>query len=172
MPETSAPIFPQPAGFPAKWWRVELRFERRLRVRHIRLLADRFRCEEYPSQRGVGEDGAVLGQWYNSFPGGHDARVILDAVRSVGISARVRAGPYGRDCPNHPGCIADAEEPLPEVGSCACCCDPHFVDADWLAISKKGEPEGYTPCLACRSAGLDYRSCKSCDSSGWIRRVG
>lgn len=100
------PLFPQPNGAAHKWWVLELRFERPLKKKEIRFLSDVFRAAEYPSQRHVGVDGAVLGQWYNSFPGGGDAAVVLDAVRTVGANAQVRAAPYGRDCPTHPGCAA------------------------------------------------------------------
>lgn len=169
------PLFPQPAGgAPHKWWCVEIRFDRPLKKGTIRLLSDAFRCEEYRGQRHVGTDGALLNQWYNSFPGGADAAVIFAIVRRVGAAARVRAAPYGRDCPNHPGCVEDPEEPPPEVGSSECSCNPHFTDADWLRVNVVGKPEGWAPCPACQStrarrkAGV-YTHCSACDSSGWRR---
>ena len=122
----------------AKWWQVEIRFSRQLTDREVRTLsAALYGVAEHE----MGQDGALIGQWPTKWPGADDDRVVLDAIRKVGVPAKVRAAPHGRDCPGA-GCdllaISDKPPAVCAVGDIASC-DAVLTDEDWLVVDPAAE---------------------------------
>lgn len=135
-PGLPSPLFPQPRHARWwKWWAVEVRFDRPLVRREVRVLTDVFggwRMGEF------GRDGAVWSQWWNSFPGPGDAWLLLDAMRRVDVPGVVRAAPFGRDCPGGawPACplsYADDSGHRCVVGADGSPA-PVFRPEDWIAV--------------------------------------
>ena len=135
-PAQTSALFPHPfREVFAKWWSVELRFTRSLTTRETRTLAEAFNGWGRGGDDFVGTDGGVWGQWWNSFPGMDDEIWLRDVLKKIGVPAKVRAAPYGRDCPGE-GCLAaESDEPnhrCPLGQSIAG--DPVFTEADWIVI--------------------------------------
>lgn len=126
------PIFTQPRhGRWAKWWAVEVRFDRPLTRRE----ADVFVRVFDPWRTGAfGVDGAVWDQWWNSYPGEHDGQMLLDAMRCVDVPGVLRAAPFGRDCPGGWSCYrADDDGHRCRLGD-AISGDPIFTNDDWIGV--------------------------------------
>lgn len=107
----------------AKYWAVEIRFSRILTEREQRTLLNTFYGV---SVCNVGQDGAMIPQWPDKWPGADDDAIILEAVRKIGAPARVRAAPFGRDCDQR----GDERCDIGSVNSC----NPIFTDGDWRTI--------------------------------------
>lgn len=126
----------------AKWWAVELRFDRPLRARELRLLET-----VLPPYNGgcLGVDGGVWPQWWNSWPGSWDTQRIVSVVQRLCIGAVVRAAPFGRDCAGGTACGAawfdehDHRCRLGDPSSGA----PVFTDDDWIGIDPNA-PRSYS----------------------------
>lgn len=142
----AGPLFPQPFATPndtgragrhgrwAKWWTVEIRFDRPLTRAEVRQITRSF--EGYRNG-DAGVDGAFWRQWWNSYPGTDDEGYVRAAMRRVGVPGCMRAAPYGRDCAGAPTCAA-VDYPGCPVATCEIgrpeSCDPVFTDADWIAV--------------------------------------
>lgn len=120
-------------GPPAKWWAVEVRFDRPLARRHVGVLVRQYGAYD-PGYVNIGVDGMVWSQWYGKWPGPGDHEEIARLVERLGVPSVARAAPFGRDCPGGFACpLAGEEEHRCEVGT-AYSGAPSFRQEDWIAI--------------------------------------
>lgn len=109
----------------SKWWAVEIRFVRALTRREIRKLT---KSLKQTSPGEIGTDGFVTDQWWNKWPGEYDGEILLNAIRRIGIPARIRHAYRGRDCE----CV-DFDRAC-TTRSNAASCAPVLREEDWISI--------------------------------------
>jgi hypothetical protein len=117
----------------AKWWYVELRFAKPLTRRQIKIV-----LRHLPNWNGggVGKDGAIWDQWWNSWPGAGDEALIFETVERIGFDAKVRAIPFGRDCPGASCFVAFDDSHRCRLGS-ADSIHPTPVESDWVYVKPR-----------------------------------
>lgn len=115
----------------AKWWVVEIKFERPLKRKEVRVLR-RLQTEGTGS---IGVDGVIFDQYPEKFPGEYATNQIRTVLSKIKAEAKIRLAPFGRDCPgsNRCSCCPEGREEC-DLGN-SLSCQPILTDSDWKKVS-------------------------------------
>ncbi len=117
------------AGGPMKWWAVQLRFDRPLSTRQLRLLTD------LNGNGGhVDRDGADWDQWDHDWaePDDDSETELLELLKRIDVPCRRRAAPTGWQCPCYQACSFEKDKCEPGRG-----CDPDWSDVPWIPFDPR-----------------------------------
>lgn len=68
-------------------------------------------------------------KWPHKWPRQADEDALLQAIKRIGLPARLRLAPFGRDCPGESCDCSEAHEcKLGDITAC----DPIFKEEDWV----------------------------------------